>query len=229
MPKKPVKDVFGFWKIKNAELTGKYEIPIVHGTSKIPSYLVSFTKCKIETKTENKAIHFYQYDENFIGTLRSEQKLSKKLEIFRKFQSVILPDYSVYRDMPLSQQIFQVYKSRAIGNFFMQNNIKIIPNVRWGDERTYEFVFDGIDKRGVIAIGVQGGYRDKNNTYYFEKGFYKMLQILEPETILCYGNLSDSLKYECKHQKIAIKQYKTDISKAPSKKDLFQRELVLFE
>lgn len=225
MPKKPVKDVFGFWQILEADFSGKYEIPIVHGTSKIPESLVLFTNCEKETETKNKAVHFYQLDENFISCISSETKLTKKLETFRRYQSVILPDCSVYRDMSLVQQIFQVYRSRAVGNFLMQNGISIIPNVRWGDERTYEFAFEGIDKWGVVAVGVQGGYRDKDNTYYFEKGFYKMLEILDPETVLCYGNLSESLKSECVYRQIKIKTYQTEKSKGHSKKDTFQQEL----
>jgi len=106
----------------------------------------------------------------------------------------------------------------------MQNGIKVIPNVRWGDERTYEFAFDGIDKWGIVAVGVQGGYRDKENTEYFEQGFYKMLDVLEPETILCYGNLSDGLKSECNFRKITIKTYPTEISKVSRKKDDFQQK-----
>ncbi len=225
MPKKPVNDVFGFWQIKGAELSGKYEIPIIHGTSKIPDDLVLFTKCEKETKTEIKSVHFYQLDENFVSCLESKMKLTKKLQTLKKFQSIISPDYSIYRDMPLAMQIFQVYKSRSVGNFLMQNGIPVIPNVRWGDERTYEFAFQGIDKWGVVAVGVQGGYRDFANTHYFESGFYKMLDILEPETILCYGNLSDSLRAECEYRKVNVKTYQTEILKVKEKVDKFKNEL----
>lgn len=71
MAKKPVKDVFGFWQIKGAELSGKYEIPIVHGTSKIPDSLVSFTESEKELEPENKSVHFYQFDEKFCSCLES--------------------------------------------------------------------------------------------------------------------------------------------------------------
>lgn len=226
MRKKHINDVFGFWQIKGSELSGKYELPVIHGTSKIPDELVPFTKSEKEKHPENKTVHFYQFDECFATCLESERKLTKKLEVFKQFQSVILPDFSVYRDMPFAQQISQVYKSRAVGNFLMQNDIKVIPNVRWGDERTYEIAFEGIDKWGVIAVGVQGGYRGKENIEYFEQGFYKMLNMLEPETVLCYGNLSDGLLAECHYRHIKAKIYPTEISKVKCKKEVFQNEFV---
>ena len=224
MKRKTVNDVFGFWKIKGAELSGDYEIPVIHGSSKIPEDLVLFTDCEKEKHPENKSVHFYQYDENFVNCLESEAKLTKKLCAFRKFQSVILPDYSVYRDMPFAQQICQIYKSRAIGNFLMQNKIRVIPNIRWGDGRTIKITCDGIDKYGVVAVGVQGGYKNTENSESFENGFYKMLDILEPETVLCYGKLSYGLLAECNLRQINVKTYPTEISKAMQKKDMFQNE-----
>ena len=224
MKRKTVKDVFGFWKIKGAELSGDYEIPVIHGSSKIPEDLVLFTDCEKEKHPENKSIHFYQYDENFANCLENEAKLTKKLYVFRKFQSVILPDYSIYRDMPFAHQIYQIYKSRSIGSFLMQNKIRVIPNIRWGDERTLKIACDGIDKWGVVAVGVQGGYKNAENSDCFEKGFYKMLDILEPETVLCYGKLSYALSAECNLRQINVKTYPTEISKAMQKKDMFQNE-----
>lgn len=217
MSKKPVKDVFGFWQIENAEFAGKYEMPIIHGTSKIPESLVLFSNCEKEENTEKKSVHFYEFDEKFVKCLESKSKLSKKLDTLKRFQSVILPDFSVYRDMSLAQQIFQVYKSRSIGNFLMQNGISVIPNVRWGDERTYDFAFDGIEKYGVVAVGVQGGYRDKETEKYFEKGFLKMIEVLEPKTVLCYGKLRDALIFESERRNIGTKIYPTEISKRKTK------------
>ena len=107
----------------------------------------------------------------------------------------------------------------------MQNGIRVIPNIRWGDERTYEFAFSGIDKWGVIAIGVQGAYNDKENTESFENGFYKMLDVLEPETILCYGQISAGLTAECCYRHISVKTYQTEISKVEWSNKLFQNGL----
>ena len=40
-----------------------------------------------------------------------------------------------------------------------------------------------------------------------------MLEELDPETVLCYGNISDGLKNECSLRKINVIIYPTEISK----------------
>ena len=222
MAKKRVKDVFRLWQIEKAEFTGNYGFPVIHGTSKIPESIVLFSKCKKEKDVKNKAVHFYEFDETFESCLSSKNKLSKMIKIFRNYQSVILPDYSVYRDFPLAMQIFQMYKSRAVGNFLMQNGINVIPNVRWGDEKTYDFAFDGIEKYGVVAVGVLGGYRDNETKLWLEKGFLKMLEVLEPETILCYGKLSEDMFLEAKRRGVKVVEYPTEVSKRKAKVDSLQ-------
>lgn len=55
-----------------------------------------------------------------------------------------------------------------------------------------------------------------------------MLDVLEPKTALCYGELSDGLKAEYNFRKISIKTYPTEISKVYRIKDAFQ-QLYLFD
>ncbi len=213
MGKKPVKDVFELWKLKGAYFAGKYEMPIVKGTSLVPEAIVPFSICEEERKPACKSVHFYEYDEEFCDILANRREFTKKLKTLRRFQSVILPDHSVYRDFPLAMQIGQVFKSRAAGNFLRQHGINIIPNVRWGDERTYEFAFDGIEKNATIAVGAQGGYRDKEASYYFEEGFVKMVDVLIPATILIYGSISSDLQRICEMRNIKTVSFPTEISK----------------
>lgn len=41
------------------------------------------------------------------------------------------PDYSLYRDMPLSMQIWDVFRSRALGYFMKFNGEKVVQSVRF--------------------------------------------------------------------------------------------------
>ena len=213
------KDVFGIWTLKNAKLVGTYEYPLVGSSPWIPDDLVPYTKRKEEKNPESKALHFYEHDFKFDATLRSKIKTISNLKDFRKYQSVILPDFSLLRDMPLYMQINQVGRSRAFGNFLMNEGINIIPNIRWGKENSYSFAFDGVELHKVIAVGAMGTGKNADNLKYFEQGFYRMLEVLKPSFVIVYGTLSDELKNSCKKYAIGFREYKTEKSKIHENKD----------
>ncbi len=221
MAKKPVKDMFNLWQIEGDTLfSGKYELPYIHGTDKVPSELIPFSKSKNINATKDKAIHFYEHDEKFKSSFTDQNKLNLLISTtFAKYQSIILPDFSVYRDFPLALQIFQTYMSRAAGSYLEKHGISVIPNIRWADERSYEFVFDGIRHKSLISVGVLGAYRNKKSQYYFEKGFYKMLEIIEPSKIITYGHLPNPIIFDCENSNIEIISFNTDISLRYKKHD----------
>lgn len=210
---KKIKDVFGLWQIKEEPVEYKEGIPHLYGSSVIPKRIVPFSKCKKEIDKVDTGVHFYEYDEKFFHVFESEYKTKKVLEVLKEYKCVITPDYSVYTDMPLIMQKYQIYRSHAIGAYLRQNGIKIIPNIRWGEEETYEVAFNYVEPWGIVSVGVEGAGKNKKNTECFEKGFIKMLETIDPETVLTYGTLSPALKYECEVRKIGIKEYKTEIEK----------------
>jgi len=62
----------------------------------------------------------------------------KDSRIFRK-ETVFLTDNSMYRDLPLAEQIHSCYLNRAIDYYLHSRGKKVVPNVSWGDNRSYEF------------------------------------------------------------------------------------------
>lgn len=73
------------------------------------------------------------------------------------------------------------------------NGIKIVPNVRWGDERTYSFAFEGIPVHSSVAISTNGCIQDKLDRYYFRKGLEKMVEVLHPSAIINYSQTPDDI------------------------------------
>lgn len=63
---------------------------------------------------------------------------------------------ALYRDMPLVMQLWNIYRSRAIGSWLQENEIKVIVNMRWGDERTYRISCEGVTRKCTIAVGTNG-------------------------------------------------------------------------
>lgn len=178
------KDTLKAFLVEGAKFVGKYDFPQVSTTcQELPQGLIPFEKCR-KSLERNQWIHFYQHDYTFECVWnRPEYYLS----LFQNYSGVITPDFSLYRDYPLGEQIHNTYRSRAIGYYLNRHNIPIIPNVRWGNEQSYEFCFEGIDKSSIVAIGTHGCIQGEENRYYFKKGLNEMIQVLSPHTIIVYG------------------------------------------
>lgn len=98
------------------------------------------------------------------------------MDELKKFNAVISPDFSICYDMPIVRQMYSTYMNRVMGAYYQNNGIKVIPNVRWGDSRSYEFCFEGLEKEGTYAIGSYGQIKRNSNRYYFEKGLEEFLK-----------------------------------------------------
>ena len=65
--------------------------------------------------------------------------------------------------------------------------------MRWGDERTYDFAFEGIEQGGSFAVGTNGCIQDKLDRYYFKKGLSEMVKRLKPSTIISYSDTPNDI------------------------------------
>lgn len=101
-------------------------------------------------------------------------------------------------------QIWNTYRNRTIGYWLQSKGINIIPNIRWGDERTYEFAFEGIEKGGTVAVGTYGCLQNKDDRYYFEKGLKELVGSLQPNTIVSYSYAPDNIFKKYKEKGINV-------------------------
>lgn len=137
-------------------------------------------------------------------------QINRYLDLFKKFDGVILPDFSVYRDMPLVMQKWNIYRSRAIGNYLQSNGIKVIPNIRYGDGRTYDTACAGISKNSIVAIGTNGCIKDKTDRKYTDDGFEVIIKKITPKVVIIYGGVTKRIEEICSKNKIKIVNFKSD-------------------
>ena len=182
--KKSCKDVFNAFLVRLAIYSGIFEFPIIQPTCWIPNRLIAFSKA-ISCKDYNQWVHFYEYDYLFERVWRNPRRY---LPILKRYNGVILPDFSIYRDMPLVMQLWNIYRSRALGFWLQNNGIKVIVNVRWGDWRTYRPCCDGLAAGCSIAIGSDGAIEDEDDRYWFTKGLETVVRRLKPKHIIVYGS-----------------------------------------
>ena len=185
--------------VKGAEFDGIFEIPVIKKPKKIliPDKLVPFSKmAKADKKTF--AICEYENDSEFKDLLVNPDEY---IDILKQYQGFISPDCSVYRDMPLAAQITNIYRNRAIGYCFQKHGVYVIPCVRWGDERTYttkclpeKIAFLGVEKNSIVSVGTYGQLKDRVNRYYYEAGLDSMMKTLEPQVVLVYSKMPETIK-----------------------------------
>lgn len=208
------RDIFKSYLVENAIYDGKLEIPILKGTTKIPDALILFSESKNLCK-KNKWICFYEDDSKFEKFWNNPKKY---LNIIKKAKGVILPDFSLFRDMPLIQQNWNIYRSRALGTWLESQGIEIIPNIRWGDNRTHTISCLGIKKNGTISIGTHGLIKKKEEKQYFIEGLEYVVKKLKPKNIVIYGAAPKEIFDKYKHLGINICQFDSSISEYYKKK-----------
>ena len=193
-----IDDVSTHELVSGARFDGALEIPVIEPPSRIiiPDFFVPFSQRK-RADSDISAVCFYEHDTCFYEILADPEKYIDEL---KQFQAVISPDCSMYRDAPLAVQITNLYRSRAIGSFWQRRGVNIIPNIRWGSKDTYtnsvlpeKIAFLGAPKHSIVAIGTYGCIRHREDKYHFKAGLDAMLETLEPEVVLVYGAMPESV------------------------------------
>lgn len=191
MSKTIIDDGYSSYLVDGATFVGKYQIPSIpkHDVILIPKDMIPFDKRNV-VKERNLAIDFYMHDVTFRQVLTSTRKYLDELS---SFAAVISPDCSLYRDMPLCLQITNTYMNRAVGFYLQKHGVYVIPNVRWGDERSFEFCFQGLPTNDIVCVSTHGCIKSEENKYYFRLGLEVMLNTLKPQVVLVHGSMPDEV------------------------------------
>ena len=191
-------DGFNYQWVASALMDGVLEIPFIRspGHFVAPERLVPFS-CRNRDNGLESLICFYEDDKRFSNFVLHPYKYIGDL---KKFAGVISVDASLYVDMPLCLQIADVYFNRALGHHLQEQGMYVVPNIRWGDERTFttcvlpeKVAFLGVEKHSMVSIGTYGQIRRNEDKQLFRDGLEAMLDELEPEVVLVYGSMPDKI------------------------------------
>ena len=184
--------------VETAFFDGKFEIPHIDAPKDIiiPEGMVPFS-IRERSQDKNDFVCFYENDINFREILINTEEYVDDL---KRFPGIVTPDCSLYLDAPLCVQIADIYLNRAVGYYLSQQGLYVVPNIRWGDERTYKsdflgekVAFQGVDKHSIVSIGTYGQIKSAESKRYFREGLEEMLKELEPEVVLVYGAMPDKI------------------------------------
>ena len=200
------KDVFHAFMVKNAIYEGELEIPCIAPERAIPSKLISFSKAVSGTDYD-AWVHFYEDDALFE---RLWDKPFKYLTILKRYKGVIAPDFSLYRDMPLVMQNWNIYRSHTVAVWLQSEGVPVIANVRWSDERTYETCCFGVPNNSTIAVGSHGCIKLLQEREFFIRGLEYVVNKLHPKTIVVYGTAPETVFGKYIEAGIEVLQFDSD-------------------
>ena len=166
---------------------GFYQMPVIEPVTYIPKDLIGFNYA-LTSKNKDCGIHFYIDDYQFERVWNQPQFYIDKLS---EFDCMLTPDFSLYTDMPIAMQIWNVYRSRLIGQIAQRNGMIVIPTVSWCREDSFDFCFDGLPKRATLSISTIGVKNDDYNFGLWKAGVDEMIKRLQPKTLLIYGGKVD--------------------------------------
>lgn len=182
----PRYDIFGAKRLEGADYKGHYDFPATPGVVLQETAVdgVPFDHITDRLIPVGALLHFYVHDRRFLPFLADPERWCSRLE---RFSKVIGLDCSVYRDLPLAEQIHSLYLNRAMDWCLHSMGKVVVPNVSWGDRRTFDFCFDGIEEGKTVAVSSHGACRDKTEKYHFLDGLVALLERLEPPSVVFHG------------------------------------------
>ena len=172
---------------------GKLKIPIIPKFQESPGdfddlLLIGFDKTHLEDQNHlDRMVHFFLYDYRFERVWKNPDNDIEKLS---RYRAVLSPDFSMYLEMAPVMQLYNVFRNRWCGAYWASKGLRVIPTVNWGDESTFDFCFEGIEKGSVVAVSTYMASEHDNRCdqkEWFMAGYNEMLRRIEPEKIICYN------------------------------------------
>ena len=186
-------DTFRWDRIKDATLVGMHDMPQLKPcVAADPRNPIGFHAAKSLKEPSVSWFHFYEDDYQFE---RLWNRPGTYLDIIKRFEGGISPDFSMYIDMPKAQQIWNCWRNRAMAYWMQEQGINVIPNACWGDADSLAWAFDGLPEDSVLAITTQGCMQKTDyRKQILVNGIHELIRQKHPTKLVVYGKFPDPWK-----------------------------------
>ena len=184
-------DGFQAYLTEKANFVGEIKMPEIvdMGNTNIPKELISFDKLRT-SKNKRGYIHFYIHDKVFASFIAN---VSAYLKFLSEYDGVITPDCTLAIGQLDYLQMTNTYFNRAVGVYLQQHGIPVIPTVRWSDEDSFRYCFNGLPKHSILAVSTHGCIKSNEQKRIFRVGLLKMIELLEPTDVIVHGYMPESV------------------------------------
>ncbi len=171
--------------INGMQVTQRYGFPILAPCVEWPELSCVPYSSRNERGNQGCGIHFFEDDYKFSQPIWN--RLDQTTYAFRNRPYLFTPDYSLYVGPLISLNITSIFKSRFAGAFWNLCGYKVIPTASWGDADSFEYCFDGLPMRSIIAVCGTGICGHNGSIELWHTGLKELETRLNPILIIIYG------------------------------------------
>lgn len=133
---------------------------------------------------KGKCLCCYVDDYRFAGCWSRPHQYATRL-IDAHVASVVMPDFSLYADLPLAEQIHAAYRSHWVARYWQSHGLAVIPSLNWSDAASLEWSLAGIPYGSpLVAIESRASAVVRDGWLHCcETAIY----LVRPQKILWYG------------------------------------------
>ncbi|MBR6365667.1 MAG: DUF4417 domain-containing protein [Lachnospiraceae bacterium] len=175
----------------DATFVGEPGIPMLMDlrNAQVPRDMIPFSMAR-KCPNKRQYIHFYMHDREFSRVLTATDQY---LDLLKQYDGVITPDCTLMIGQSPCLQQANTYMNRAVGFYLQKNGIPVIPNIRWSDERSFDYCFLGVPKGSMVSVSTHGCITSREERRMFKTGLEAMLDALQPKTVLVHGYMPDNI------------------------------------
>lgn len=181
------------WYPGSSRLNSDHGIPTLPFVSdaNLPLSTLAFDKIARSGASPEQLINFYVSDTKLRTLLYRPDKF---LIPFSGAWGVTSPDISIWRESPMFARVGATWYNRAIGCYFSDRGIRVIPQIRWSSTADYSHCFAGVIPGSVVAVSNNGCWRDVVLRQSFLHGLGELRDRLSPSTVIVYGRIDDRIR-----------------------------------
>lgn len=153
--------------------------------------LLGFHEVFSTESSSGLAVHFFLDDYRFERAWRKPQLY---MESLRRFPAVLGPDFSLYTDYPSPLQRWNHYRNQLLMAYWQHEGLCVIPTASWADADSYEWCFDGLPERSVIAISSVGCMVHREAKEAMLEGTAALIRSKRPKALWVYGKVPRPLE-----------------------------------
>lgn len=104
----------------------------------------------------------------------------------RRYMTAVAPDFTLWMDGLLCENVEQLRRNRVIGLYWQSNGVQVIPSASWGSADSLKYSFDGLPQNSWLALGHQRiGGRQEQRLYQY--AVERLIEVKRPIGLIVFG------------------------------------------